>query len=290
MKFSMTRRALALALLLAGCTDLRNPTASEPAMPGLSAAVISAGCGAGQLIQAINNANGLPIITRSMTINGNGAKITRAPLVPEFRFLYVLGGTANVTINDLTMSGGAASNSGGAVFNDRATLTLNRVKLLGNSAGDWGSGAANVAGTMIIRGGRISSNMSGDLGGGIVNVGGTLTIGSGTIVGNSSGDSGGGLTNDWGTVHISTSRISGNLAGDTGGGLSNQNTSVLTLETSTVSTNQAVEDGGGVYNVDATVTILRSTISGNVGRWGGGLGNESGGNGGVMVIRSSTIS
>src|SRR5918996_5549003 len=233
MKFSMTRRALALALLLAGCTDLRNPTASEPAMPGLSAAVISAGCGAGQLIQAISNANGawgstinlaagctyqlmaphnftseygangLPIITRSMTINGNGATITRGALAPEFRFVYVLGGTANVTLNDLTLSGGRASNSGGAVFNDRATLTLNRVKMLENSASDWGGAVANWGGTMVIRNSRMSANMSGDQGGGIVNVGGTLTIAGGTIIsGNHSEDGGGGVGNFGGvTLH-----------------------------------------------------------------------------------------
>src|ERR671918_1600334 len=231
MKFSMTRRALALALLLAGCTDSPSLTEGEPAVPALSAAVISAGCGAGELIQAINSANaasgstinlaagctyqlgaahnltseyganGLPIITRSMTINGNGATITRGALAPEFRFFYVLGGTANVTINDLTLTQGRASNSGGAVFNDRAILTLNRVKLLGNSSSDWGGGAANVAGTMIIRGGRISSNMSGDQGGGIVNVGGTLTIAGGTIIsGNHSEDGGGGVANFGGTT------------------------------------------------------------------------------------------
>src|SRR5437588_2709680 len=62
-----------------------------------------------------NGANGLPRIledlagqtSHSLTINGNGATIVRTGTAPDFRILaiYQPQGAANVTPNDLTISG-----------------------------------------------------------------------------------------------------------------------------------------------------------------------------------------
>jgi hypothetical protein len=95
--------------------------------------------------------NGLPPISAAVTIEGNGAAITRsgAADAPAFRFFYVSGGrsgipTGSLTLEDLTLSnglaqggdsgfGGGGAGMGGAVF-DQGALALDRVSLKANLA------------------------------------------------------------------------------------------------------------------------------------------------------------
>src|SRR6185369_7518159 len=92
---------------------------------------------------------GLPVITTKITIQGNGAKITRSKNAPPFRLIAVSnsgdltlehvtlsgakvlpkdrGGAitsyGNVTINDSVISGNSGF-EGGAVFSENGTLTI----------------------------------------------------------------------------------------------------------------------------------------------------------------------
>ncbi len=133
--------------------------------------------GAAYQLAAVDNywfgPDGLPPISAEVTIDGNGATITRSTAggVPGFRFFYVSGGVAglpegSLTLNDLTLSnglahggdsntGGGGAGMGGAIF-DGGALTLDRVTLSGNTA----QGGNPNDGSLGFGGGGIGSNAS----------------------------------------------------------------------------------------------------------------------------------
>src|SRR5438552_17176006 len=63
-----------------------------------------------------NAANGLPVISTNVTINGYGATITRDPSAPSFRILAVAS-TGTLTLNTATISGGKAPDCPNPVAN-----------------------------------------------------------------------------------------------------------------------------------------------------------------------------
>ena len=74
-------------------------------------------------LTAANNAtdggNGLPVIISDVTINGNGATITRNSWWSQFRIIEVAS-EATVSLSDVTVSGGhAADGSAGWPFGNR---------------------------------------------------------------------------------------------------------------------------------------------------------------------------
>jgi len=138
------------------------------------AATINVGCGASDLITAINAANdeggtnpgpdileltasctytltavdnpdnGLPVITSIITINGNGATIERDTGIssPRFRILEVAAATGDLTLNSVTIQGGHTGDScggdatsGGGLYNN-GQLTINDSIIQNNRTGD----------------------------------------------------------------------------------------------------------------------------------------------------------
>ena len=105
--------------------------------------------------------NAFPAIASTITIDGNGATISRAAGSPKFRFFYISGGfstlpAGNLTIHDLTLTGGLAQGGnggsgfagggggagmGGAVYN-QGVFTATALTFLSNSA-VGGSGGTN---------------------------------------------------------------------------------------------------------------------------------------------------
>lgn len=88
----------------------------------------------------------LPVITSTLTIEGNGYTIQRAGGAPLFRILAVDGsGTNNgdLTLNDATITGGDTASDGGGVFNDEGTVTISNSTISGNSASEDGGGVYN---------------------------------------------------------------------------------------------------------------------------------------------------
>jgi hypothetical protein len=234
---------------------------------------------------------GLPVISSAITIEGNGAKISRKASTPAFR-IFAVDGAGDLTLKNVTVSGGTAE-LGGGVFNYDGTVTIQNSTISGNkSVNAAGAGIFNY-GDMTIQDSVISGNkISGDyaLGGGIFNYG-TLTIERSTISGNTTNavlNAGAGIGNE-GTLTIRNSTISGNKslgAYGAGGGIANYGT--LTIEKSTISGNLATATeigyGGGIAN-GADLTVENSTISKNTARYaGGGVAND-----GTVVLRDSTI-
>ncbi|MHB1570521.1 MAG: hypothetical protein ACYC0H_15155, partial [Solirubrobacteraceae bacterium] len=165
---------------LAGAITLANSD------PGTDTVVLGAGCT--YTLTSVNNywygPNGLPAISSDVTIEGNGATITRSPFAPDFRLFFVgadpaspdtLGyaspGPGRLTLRDVTLSGGIAQGGGsdrggggagmgGAIFSqgfvaiDHSTVTGNlaqggastEMSVAGGSGGGIGTGAGTNGG------------------------------------------------------------------------------------------------------------------------------------------------
>lgn len=260
---------------------------------------------------------GLPLITTQITIEGNGARVRAQGGVR----LIAVANSGELTIQNVTLSGGSSSN-GGAVLNN-GTATILNTTITRNSASSHGGGVLN-QGTLLIQDSAISGNSARMFGGGIANGGcllssspyfspfyyygpycsyfytGVLTIVNSTISKNYS-SSGAGLANYLGATVVENSTITGNR-GSSGGGIFNSggsfdyngnyiSASNLSVANTTVSKNFG-DQGGGVFN-GGILSIESSTISGNKAfNDGGGIFNANNGNepDGSLTLLDSTIS
>jgi predicted outer membrane repeat protein len=193
----------------------------------------------------------LPSIDSTVILEGNGHTIDGNN---QFTVLAVTA-SGNLTLSQLTISGGKAANGGG-IYNDGGTITIANSLITGNTADA--------------------------IGGGIYTTG-TLTLTNSSIRGNSAG-TGGGIDNVDGELNISNSTISGNQAITAdGGGISNNGS--ISMTNSTLSGNSAKINGGGVYNDTDSVTMLHVTVFGNSAATGGGVYNDEG----IMTLTHTLV-
>jgi len=234
----------------------------------------------------------LPVITSTITVEGNGSTINRTGK-KDMRFFtaapYSEGNVPNLTLNDLTLTNGKnAYYQGGAVYAYQAKLTLNNCTITGNGTDGNGGGVFAAYTDLTISDSTISNNSS--YGGGGVYAGyGSITIVDSTISDNKADGygTGGGLYLNSAIVTISNVSIDGNRA-MTGSGMM-VNYSDLSLTDSTITDNSGKGDysyGGGFYFMDVTGTINRVSITGNEAEYGGGAFVG----GGSLAIKSSTLS
>ena len=73
-----------------------------------------------------------------ITIEGNGAKITRKGNAPPFRLIAV-GATGDLTLNNVTLTGGDAADYGGAIHN-QGMLTIQNGTISDNNGRRGGGG------------------------------------------------------------------------------------------------------------------------------------------------------
>ncbi|MGH7885179.1 MAG: choice-of-anchor Q domain-containing protein, partial [Thermodesulfobacteriota bacterium] len=194
-------------------------------------------------LTAINNGNnGLPPITSTIIIEGNGSTIQRSSAggTPAFRIIAI-NGSGDLTLNETTISGGLV-NAGGI--------------------GNYGGGIYIIDGTLTITNSTISGNTTNDDGGGIYLNDGTVTITNSTISGNTADDEGGGIYINDGTVTITNSTISGNSANNDGGGIYIDNdTATVSITNSIVSGNTAADSGDNCYNDGGTINDNGNNLS-----------------------------
>ncbi|MDJ0892910.1 MAG: right-handed parallel beta-helix repeat-containing protein, partial [Gammaproteobacteria bacterium] len=223
---------------------------------------------------------GLPVITSTVRIEGNGATIRREPTAPWFRILTV--SSADLTLNGVTVTGGISifdeqSGQGGGLAATHSTVAIVSSALSGNSGNNGGGVYANDS-VVDITNSTLSGNSAYYDGGGVRAFNSTFTITKSTVSGNSARGSGGGTVFASGSVTITNSTFSDNSAGHAGGGvfISGGNSSVFAdITNSTLSGNKASVYGGGVRvhvgpTDSAYVGISDSTISGNTAGWSGG--------------------
>jgi len=263
--------------------------------------VISLASGCTYSLTSANNtlpgvgANGLPVITTAITINGDGGA-TIAGNNSNFRILAISGQTGgSLTLNGITITGGNVSGDGpagfgGGILDLAGTLTLNHSVVTGNTASGAGGGIASgtmgpgPGATLSLNNSEVSSNTvppSGMGGGGILNLSGALTIdnstidhntasgGGGIVSGNGTGGGAGSLITINNTVISNNSATGGEETG--GGGISNGGT--LQMTNTDLTGNDADGGvGGGLLN-HAAATLTNVTITGNTAAIGAGIAN-----------------
>ena len=211
----------------------------------------------------------------SLTIVGLGDTPLTLDAAQLSSVLSVTGSTTNLTIANLTLTGGSA-NYGGGICGDSGTYTITGSEITGNTAKNYGGGIYGDSGTYTITDSTITGNTAKYYGGGIYGYYGTYTITNTRIsedraeyVGTGGSVNGGGIYNS-GTLQLINSEVVSNTAHSSYTG------------TYTNVTSQA--SGGGIYNT-GTLTVTNSTIAGNTaswsnsktssytGAWGGGIYN-----------------
>lgn len=183
-----------------------------------------------------------------LTVDASGNDTT--PMVKDGKGsrIFNIGVTSlilNVSISGLTLTGGDAGPSGGAILNSATNLSIDDVAITGNSSRDAGGGLSSGSGNIVIRHSTVADNTANAAGGGIRTVAGNLTLSDSTISGNvliGEKGSGGGVYFN-GSTRAASQR--------------------LEITRSKILNNSAKASGGGVTASIATVVIVDSEIAGN---------------------------
>ncbi len=261
-------------------------------------------------------ANGLPVATGTITVNGSYGT-TIAGNNSNFRIFEVDGPGGNLTLQGLTITGGN-SVFGGGILNVEGALTLNGSTVTGNTAQMGGGGIASGVvnpndlgpiGTLTLNDSQVTYNttVTGG-GGGILNHAGTLTLNFSQVMDNTSNGGGGGIASGTGNggmaggsnLNLYFAVVDWNTSyggpNDGAGGIANGG--AATIIVSEVDFNSAPSaPGGGILN-HGTMTIGYSNINFNTANDalgepgdGGGIANLSAGlpNSGVLTIDLSNV-
>ena len=190
------------------------------------------------------------LITDHVTIDGDGVIV----LAPGPHILDANGNSRifnidnssasviDVTIKNMVLKGGNASDSGGGAINNAENLTLDTVTVDDNSA---------------------------FLGGGVFSLGSLQVIDSTISANTATGNNGGGIENG-GTLLVRNSTLSGNSAGAMGGAINSYagvgKTAMVTIENTTIANNSAPTAsavsnfGGGTRSLIVSSSILEGSV------------------------------
>jgi hypothetical protein len=194
---------------------------------------LTAGCDYA-LTSADNPGNGLPVVSTRISVNGNGATIDGTGAV---RVLEVDGPGGNLSLQNVTITGGSAD-IGGGIENMGGSLTLNHSQVTGNTAAVAGGGIASATSDPASVA-KLTLNNS------------AVTGNSQTLTGQDNGLGGGGVVSILGSATLNGSQVSNNTAqGFVGGGIASGDyfsfsgaSSFLTLNNSQVNNNTAPKPG-----------------------------------------------
>jgi hypothetical protein len=288
-------------------------------------AVVNLAASGNYTLTAVDNTdlggNGLPVITGTVIINGNGSTIVRssAAETPDFRILRARSGS-NLTLRDLTLTNGAVTSGAtddqfGGALNSFGALTLESTRILSNTAGVGGGGLLLGAGPVVISDTLVAGNSAGASGqtngggGGLQVQAGTVALTGVTIENNSAPDGGGlvtvadnesplHLTINRSTIRNNTATGSDNPLEGTGGGIrlslavedSAGSSTMVAVNDTLISNNTAVNGGGigmGLLQPASQhliqLTLNRSAVINNQAQ---GTGTQQGNGGGILNINA----
>ncbi len=212
------------------------------------------------------------VVTRSVVIDGAGLVTLSGA---NLRQIFLLSGSANLTLNNLTLTDGQGFGGAAIAVNSaQASATINNSFLISHDSGNNNGGAVYNVGTLTINNSTLGSNRSGSFGGAIFNNGGTVTVRNTTII-NNEAQQGGGIWHSEGTVTVENSIIRFNRSTGAGGGL-HIDTGTVNVTNSTFYDNRATGGGGGIYMRGNNLTITNSTFTQNRANTAGALWNFSG--------------
>jgi hypothetical protein len=223
-------------------------------------------------IPMLGGANGLPVISTAITVNGFNTTITRNSTKP-FRFFEVDSPNGNLTARGLTLTNGLDP-AGGAILNAEGTVTLTNCKINGNTAQQGGGGIAS---------GVVNPADVGPIGSLTLNF---TQVDNNTVLAAGGMGGGGGILNHAGTATLNGSAVDGNLSQGGGGGIASGPGEVgaaggsnLVLNFSEVNDNTSnggPEAGAGGIANGGSATLTLSQVNGNTapGAMGGGILNH----------------
>jgi hypothetical protein len=231
------------------------------------------------LATANNGTNGYPIVLVAVTINGNGATLSRTVVgAPFFRFFEVDGG--GLTLNNATLTGGSVpGGQGGAIFVNSGALplTVSGSTFSTNSASAGQGGAIfNDATTAIsISSSTFTNNTAGTGQGGAIfdNTTNGMTLSNSTFTGNSAGQGGAVFDDSTAGLTINSSTFTSNTAPlGQGGAIFDNSSNGLIFNTGNVTSNSVSSgEGGGIYdNSTGGIQITNVAFTGNTAT--GGIG------------------
>ena len=240
-------------------------------------------------------------ITSEITIRGAGEGLTTIDANEIDRVFHVLG-SGNLTLEDVTITGGKDSFHGGGILIDPGSVATVTNSTIANNTAPSGGGIQN-SGTLTVVGSDLSNNSSTGGAGGAIRNSGNLTVSNSSIfdnyaltgggglfnsleiigypesvalvenseIFNNTADSSGGGIENWSNLTVTNSMISGNISSGSfngighGGGISNAFEGNLTVTGSNISGNTALSSGGGISNTDraADFTVTNNTIANN---------------------------
>jgi predicted outer membrane repeat protein len=264
--------------IVAANTDA--PAGTCPAGRGADTIVLAAGS-THALATAYESGTGLPSITSDITIAGNGATVSRATGAPDFR-LFRIAADGVLTLRDLRIRAGSATDRGGAILVAGGRLTIHNAAVEDSIAPNGGAIAA-VDGTLALSLATIRNNTA-VYGGGIYAERGSLELTD--VVMSTNRATHPAATTFGGAIYTSSALtvtrgvITANSATDGGGMVS---LGAATITDATISGNAAATGFGGIDN-RGVMTIVRGSVSANTaGNVGGGIGNQFSGSGSLRV-------
>ncbi|MBY6204086.1 IPTL-CTERM sorting domain-containing protein [Halomonas denitrificans] len=217
----------------------------------------------------------------SITIDGAGVTIDAAG---GSRVMY--GYYTDLTLNDLTLTGGVVTGGGGGLADAGGglllylgTLSMDNCTVSGNTAVIGGGVTALTLGDIDVSNSSISGNTAAQDVGGVYLIGyGNITVSDATISGNSAGTAPRGAaplladraaSSDF-TMPFETRMLQRGGGGSLGGGLIAGYD--VTVERSTISGNSATSVAGGLFLQGGASSLIDSTVSGNsAGGFAGGV-------------------
>jgi hypothetical protein len=264
MRFIRTLQSLSCAAVLAaGTATLIIPTTAQAAGACTETALVAAitaanAAGGGNVVLTpgctyilttshglgTHGPDGLPVITRVVTLTGNNNTITRSATAPAFRIAEV-SSTGNLTLKAVTLSNGRAVGAGGGILNLGA-VTLTGSALTNNTATGTGGGLSNA---------DIAAP----------GTGAAATFTSSTVSGNTASGRGGGVYNGLrDTLTMTSSSVTTNRTSLVrGGGIAAITSTATTLTSTPVSANHAALGAGGIFRLGGVMTITTSPTTGN---------------------------
>ena len=216
---------------------------------------------------------GLPVIRKSLTLDGNNATLERStnPFVKRFTILRAAGSA--LTINDLNFRNG---DNAITITGPFTALTVNGGTFTGNSGTNGGAISQTTGGNgPIVTGAQFIANTASGSGGAIYDnaalAGAVLT--DCTFLRNTAAAGGGGIYDfSAGNDSATRSRFVANRAADGGGGVFSTDATYLT---DVVASGNVASGNGGAFSVVAVFTVEDSVIENNrSGANGGGLDAE----------------
>jgi hypothetical protein len=233
-----------------------------------------------QVDNLTTGANGFPVITSPIAIDGSGATITRSSEsdVPDFRFFYVAEDGVLELIN-LSLSNGRLwavnfeTDRGGAIH-AVGDLALGNVTISNNSAYYEAGGVYSVGSDKVLYviGSSILDNVTNGLGGGFATCGEAEILES--IIENNTAYLGGGVYNFCNTLTITETTIQNNSATLSGGGIENRGGGATIEVTDSILRNNSAPTGSSInanytgsgfsyLNIHNSCILDRSTSAAN---------------------------